>query len=411
VSGDGRELHALILRLGIAMNFAGDAVSAVQERLQRIAAAYGLADARIVVLPSTLLVSMDAAGVARLESRPPSQPALRLDQTAALYELVDQAERGALDPEDGLRRLDGVLDMPPRFPPAATVAGYALLSVGLSLVLGATPFDLALSAGLGALVGTLKLAFRHSAPLQQLAPVVVAMIVSTLALLVIGRLTPNTTMSSLIAPLVTFLPGALLTTATLDLASGETISGASRLVAGFLQLGLLAFGITGGGALAGAALPAALAGSPAVLPGWSAWCGLVLYGLGVFLHLSAPRRTLPWLMLVLLSAWIGQLIGAAVLGRPLSGFAGALVATPVAALVERSHAGPPSIVTFLPAFWLLVPGALGLVGVTRIVASDVGSAFELVGALESIVTIALGVLTAQLVLRWALEAWSRVHRR
>ena len=41
--------------------------------------------------------------------------------------------------------------------------------------------------------------------------------------------------------------------------------------------------------------------------------------------------------------------------------------TPVALAIARLPGGPPSQVTFLPAFWLLVPGALGLIGVATIV--------------------------------------------
>ena len=39
--------------------------------------------------------------------------------------------------------------------------------------------------------------------------------------------------------------------------------------------------------------------------------------------------------------------------------------TPVALAVARLPGGPPSQVTFLPAFWLLVPGAIGLIGSPR----------------------------------------------
>ena len=49
-----------------------------------------------------------------------------------------------------------------------------------------------------------------------------------------------------------------------------------------------------------------------------------------------------------------------------SGFVGALAMTPVAYVVATRPTGPPATVTFLPAFWLLVPGALGLIGVTEI---------------------------------------------
>jgi uncharacterized membrane protein YjjB (DUF3815 family) len=98
-------------------------------------------------------------------------------------------------------------------------------------------------------------------------------------------------------------------------------------------------------------------------------------------------------MVVLLAAWIGQVLGDQLVGGAVSGFFGALVMAPVALAVAELPAGPPSQVTFLPAFWLLVPGALGLVGVAQIVGDPASAGIEdLVKPLGSIVSIALGVL-------------------
>jgi uncharacterized membrane protein YjjB (DUF3815 family) len=98
-------------------------------------------------------------------------------------------------------------------------------------------------------------------------------------------------------------------------------------------------------------------------------------------------------MLVLLAAWIGQLLGNLLFGAEVSGFFGALAMTPIALAIARLPSGPPSQVTFLPAFWLLVPGALGLIGVTELVGdpatANVGALVKPIG---SIVSIALGVL-------------------
>src|SRR3954452_496830 len=67
--------------------------------------------------------------------------------------------------------------------------------------------------------------------------------------------------------------------------------------------------------------------------------------------------------------------------------------TPVALAVARWPVRPPSQVTFLPAFWMLVPGALGMIGVTELV-SNVSSlgASDLVEPVASIIAIALAVL-------------------
>ncbi|MGH2627618.1 MAG: hypothetical protein ACRDHY_13320, partial [Anaerolineales bacterium] len=37
-----------------------------------------------------------------------------------------------------------------------------------------------------------------------------------------------------------------------------------------------------------------------------------------------------------------------------------------AQLLRRRWNGPPVLVTFLPAFWLLVPGVLSLIGLTKL---------------------------------------------
>ena len=67
--------------------------------------------------------------------------------------------------------------------------------------------------------------------------------------------------------------------------------------------------------------------------------------------------------------------------------------TPVAYAVERHPSGPPALVSFLPAFWLLVPGALGLIGVTESLAADTAAGIQdFIASLGSIIAIALGVL-------------------
>jgi uncharacterized membrane protein YjjB (DUF3815 family) len=69
--------------------------------------------------------------------------------------------------------------------------------------------------------------------------------------------------------------------------------------------------------------------------------------------------------------------------------------TPVADLVARQRTGPPAIVSFTPAFWLLVPGALGLVGVAALLNGDNTGTTTLITTVETMVAIALGVLVGR----------------
>src|SRR5205085_5063527 len=196
------------------------------------------------------------------------------------------------------------------------------------------------------------------------------------------------------------------------LASGEVVGGASRLVFGGVQMLLLAFGIVAGADIVGLPNEAAFSDTPSNLLGWWApWLGVVIFGLAAGLYFSAPPGALRWLMVVVLAAWTGQVIGGALVGGGVSGFFGALVMTPVALGIARLPSGPPSQVTFLPAFWLLVPGALGLIGVTQIIGDpSTANIGDLVKPVGSILAIALGVLAGVSLYRGASSGPQRLRR-
>jgi uncharacterized membrane protein YjjB (DUF3815 family) len=217
------------------------------------------------------------------------------------------------------------------------------------------------SAMFGALVGLMELRARTAPTLRALLPITAATLVSLI--LIAFAVAPDTTtqesLRALIPPLVTFLPGGLITSATLDLAAGHVVSGASRLVAGTMQLVLLTLGIAIGAMLAGVNVGAATTDTPInTLGPWAPWLGAIVFGLGCYLRFSGPPHSLGWLLVVLLTALIGEQLGAKLLSSQLGGFVGAFVMTPVAAWVEGRPSGPPSLATLMPAFWLLVPGAV-----------------------------------------------------
>ena len=90
---------------------------------------------------------------------------------------------------------------------------------------------------------------RPIASLEIVFPVVASFVVAVIVFATLQHVEIDNPVRLLIPPLVTFLPGAALTTATVELAAGQMVSGASRLVSGLVQLLLLAFGILAASAL------------------------------------------------------------------------------------------------------------------------------------------------------------------
>jgi uncharacterized membrane protein YjjP (DUF1212 family) len=403
VSARARQVHFLTL-LGHALSVAGDPVSATEQTLRDVAVGYGLADVEIGVLPTLVLVRARTRGGPTLDlAGAEVGEALRLDQVGALHDIVDLARRGQLAADEGLTRLAAVWATPARFGAPVRVAGHVILSVGLGLILTPRPGALVLCAGLGVLVGLLTELGRRWASLGVLLPVVAATLVSVLVFLATRAGYVVSPLLVLVPPLITFLPGGVLTTAMVELADRHPIAGATRLVAGATQVVLLVFGIVVGQALVGLPPEQAFAQRTDNLLGWWApWLGPLVFAVGVHLHFVGPRRALPWLCLIVYVAWVGERVGINLLGGYLGGFVGATSMTIVALWLDRLAAAPCFLVLFLPAFWLLVPGVLAVVGLTELVGNDLSVALlDLGTAGFTVVSIALGVLVGVAVARAA----------
>jgi uncharacterized membrane protein YjjP (DUF1212 family) len=96
-----RLLIQFMSEIGAAMNGAGDATTFIRRSLQRIGQAYGLRNLGVFVVPTLLLLRYgdDRSTFVDLSSQIPAD--LRLDQVAAVYELVEEAEAGRVRPPLG----------------------------------------------------------------------------------------------------------------------------------------------------------------------------------------------------------------------------------------------------------------------------------------------------------------------
>ena len=400
---NGGPLVRFLVMLGGALILSGEAVDVVQEKLEHIARRSGARHIDVIALPTVLLVQTGRSTGAHIELGSVTSSHLRLDQISDVYDLAGRAERGEIGPLEGLDALDAIRAEPPPFGPWARTLGLGILSAGFSLLLQPTWQGFIGCFLLGIAVGLVLLI--RAPMLQAVLPVLVSFGVAAVVFSLAERYEGDNPIRSLIPPLVVFLPGAAITTGTMELAGGQTISGASRLVEGLVDLLLLAVGIVAAHALVDAPASELLDQPVDRLGVWTAPIALLAIVLGNHLHKCAPRRALPWIFLVLTVAFAGQSAGAAVFTAELSGFFGALAMTPLVLLIGRRAAGPPSMVLFLPAFWMLVPGASGLIGVTSVVGAGAGlSPADFASTMVTVVSIALGVLLGTAIVRAGDEA-------
>ena len=103
------------------------------------------------------------------------------------------------------------------------------------------------------------------------------------------------------------------------------------------------------------------------------------------------------LLVTLLVTYAGQVGANALFGSYASGFGGGLALMLFAVAVTQRPNTPPTATLLLPGFWLLVPGSLGLIGVTQLVSANTSAAIAV--TVVSMLSIALGMQAGMLLLR------------
>ncbi len=383
-------LVIMLRQLGMAMLDGGEATNDVKDRLRAVARAYSRNAIRIVVLPTVLIIQIDGDGTVATEVDESTGRVLRLDQQAAISKLVDDARTGTPDPQNISLRLDAILVSRPRFRSWSRVAGHTVLTVGFGLALNPRASALPAYVVLGALVGVLLLVGQKLATLRTALPVIAAFVVTVMTNVFLADAVGAQPIRVLAPPLVSFLPGMTLTIAAAELTNRQIIAGASRLVYGSAQLMLLLFGVVMGIAVSGELVDPFLESDP--LGWWAPWVGVLFTAVGFVLLFSAPKGSFVWILVMLLVTTVAQRAGSEVFTPALSGFVGALAIVPVSRAFARMNSAPAASVLAFPAFLLLVPGALGFIGLSEAADGSSQSIETLVQTGISMFAIAIGMV-------------------
>ncbi|MGS0687983.1 threonine/serine exporter family protein [Nakamurella sp. GG22] len=386
------ELASAIGDLGTALLDAGYAVTDVQRSLCAVADAYGGRDITIGVLPGAILIDDGTAARTRLVNATGELMSFR--QVADVACIARDAETAVVPTPTVRERLREIRALPALFPRPVAVLGSGLMSAGIAVVFRTTWWAVALDFLLALLVGAALIYGGRIPGLLTVLPFVAAFGVSAAVYGLAPQLqTGAVTLFVVCAPLVILIPGATITTGVVELAAGDVVSGGGRFASGLIMWATLAVGIAAGAAVFGSSVGDA-SGTPAyVVPGWAVLPAVVVLAVGVGLFFDAAW-SLTAVLIVVLTATYGLVAAAqTVTLAPVASGIAAAVMLPLLRLLELRFPRWPAAVTFRPAFWLLVPGSLGLVAITQVSADGTApSGQALLGSVvATVVAIAVGV--------------------
>ena len=201
-------------------------------------------------------------------------------------------------------RLAALLAAPRRYGGVALVLGTLILTLGLGLVLNPTAGALPAFLVLGLLVGLLRWWAERDQMLGLVLPVAAAFAVSLGGVRVGGPWFDAPALDLVIPALVTFLPGAALTMATIELAG--------RLDAVRVRPAGLRAADAAAAHLRHRRWACRWPGCPtgsrtrSTLGAWAPWLGVFVFAVGHFFASAAPGRAFGWLLCVLYVAYATQ---------------------------------------------------------------------------------------------------------
>lgn len=408
MSEDDDTVRALLAYLGAAMVATGQPVSDVEDEVAEVSIALGRPDVQIAASPTGVFVTLARGAPVTFEA---VQGGLRLDQAAEVRRIRYRLARSDLTAAEATEELRALRDRPPRYPQWMANLGWIGIATGIALILqpGAANVIFA-AAGAIVVVALFRLGQRFGL-IATLLPTLASFLLACGVFAAANADLLEGPLRTLLPPLAVLLPGALIVTAMFELVAGDMVAGASRLTFGLVQLLLFTLGIVAASHVI--AVPAAELTNLRVdtLGWWAAPLGLILISVGIVVLESPPLRLLPWITLVLVLAFAAQSFGQQFGGAALGSFLGAVAATLGSSLVEAVRPNLPRLVVFMPAFWLLVPGSLGLLSTTTLITHPAGEGTNAFDVVTVVCAIAAGLLVGAAVARSFDGAMGRLRRR
>ena len=395
-SGDPSRLAELMVRVARLLLLQGITCNRIEGILEQIASRSGM-PAEINATPTSVFLSLGGGQTTLTRMVRANPEAADYAKLGALLHVLDQIERREVDLTEASEQIDKISGWAPRYSTATRLVATMVLSGASALLLSMRWREIALALLLGMCSGAVALPSRLREGLREALPVLVAAVTAFLIFSAHRGGVPVHPIPLLVAGLVSFLPGLQMTAAMFELATGHWVAGSSRLIAGATRLLLLVLGAMTGEQLAAAVVPlsrAVVESGGGVHWGWLLAPGLA--GLAFSILRSGDARDSGWVVAVcylgILTAFFTTPLLGATGGAFWGAFSTALASNAIAYRTRR-----PALVTLGPAILLLVPGVLGFMSLSPVLAGDMSETlWTLLQVCLISVSLSLGGLLASL---------------
>lgn len=380
------ELARLLHVSGASAGRLEDAVGSAGEQLG--------VETTVFSTPTSVVMGFGVDGEQRVSLIRVQPGDIDLEQLVDVDAVATAVADGTLTPREGLAALIRIRRRRPRYGFWSTLGCVVIASAGVGRFFGGGWSEIAASAFVSVWVGVMFLTVSRSARGARLVDLLAGLISGFLSVAIARCVVPVDHVIVALGGLILLVPGLTITLSVSELSSRNYVSGSSRLMGGAMVVVVLAFGTAIGKGLGGYLPDGPLMESwgSSGLSAWTVWPTLVMSALCfVVLFRAKPRDAFPITFAAAIgygvSSWVGGLSG-----PEFGAFAGAFALALFGNAWSRWK-NQPSGVAIIPGLLLLVPGSLGVRGVSALMQEDVTSGAQ---ATFGVVVIAVGIVAGLL---------------
>ena len=278
--------------------------------------------------------------------------------------LLDSFLRGDLDVTETRKRLNKITTQKPKFGFWSKAVASSLAAIGMVNIWGGCWLDVLCGSIVGLVVGLAVGLVENKAKLASFAPLM-AGIISALAGSFISHIMPSTTYITIVlGGVVCLIPGLELLVAMQELGTGNLVSGTARTAGAGLIFILLTLGIGCGQQLGSFLWPHKYNNPIGAIP-WTVVPSLALVVLGYLIIFQGRLVDYGYTLLIGILTWYGNIYCIKVLGDTAgAGITALILGAGCNYYAQRSR--NPETIILLPTILLILPGSLGIRGLTMI---------------------------------------------
>lgn len=385
----------LVLRLGRAFLEIGMPAHRIEAAMQIVARKLGLRG-DFFSTPTAFIAALgDGTRQRTLMVRAhPGQ--VSLERLSDLSEIIEGLDADRISVTAAADRVEALLERPVGWPGWAEALAFGLYSLSVACFFRANWLEIACAGGIGLLVGLVGLlAGRRETAARVFEPFGAAVAAFAATLLASGLPGVSPFVVTL-AGIIVLVPGLGFTLSIRELATGQLVSGASRMAGALAVFLTLTFGVALGGYLGQTLVSVPDVPRAPAAPEWTRYAALVTAALAFVALFRARGRDVGWILLAGVLGVEGGEAGRALLGQQMGPFLGGFAVGLGGNLFSRLRGRPAATIQF-PGLILLVPGSVGLSGLAAMAGTDFVSGVQTAFTATMIgVALITGLLVASL---------------